>query len=133
MAVKNCPVCGRIFNDMGVNEVCVDCYAENEAVFRTVRDYLYDNPNQNIVQVSEATGVSIEKIKLFLRSERLIAVNNHSTALLGCQRCSKPIQNGMYCDDCRREIDAEGRRQLNTAANSSNRSSRMHTRQTGRR
>lgn len=133
MAVKNCPVCGRIFNDLNIYEVCASCYTENEEEFKKVKEYLYDFPNQNIVQVSEATGVSIEKIKRFLRNERLVAVNNSSTSLLDCRHCGKPIQNGNYCDECKKQIEAENRKQLNTSISGRYRDVKMHTRHTGRR
>lgn len=133
MAVKNCPICGRIFNDLDISEVCTNCYAENEEEFKRVKEYLYDFPNQNIVQISEATGVSIEKIKRFLRNDRLVAVDNHSTSLLDCKRCGKPIGNGSYCDECRKQIEAENRKQLNTSVSGRYRDVKMHTRHAGRR
>lgn len=78
MAVRNCPLCSRIFEDMGVQEVCPNCFTENESELRKVKDYLYLHPNNSIVEVSEATGVSIQKLKRFLQNERLIAVEKTS-------------------------------------------------------
>ncbi|KUO71132.1 MAG: hypothetical protein APF77_23770 [Clostridia bacterium BRH_c25] len=74
MSVKNCPICGRIFEDGGVNEVCASCFIENENEIRKVKDYLYENPNNSIAEVSEATGISIRKLKRFLQNERLVSV-----------------------------------------------------------
>ncbi len=78
MAVKNCPICSRIFEDLGIQDVCVSCFIENESDIRKVKDYLYLHPNNSIIEVSEATGVSIQKLKRFLQSERLIAVEKTS-------------------------------------------------------
>ncbi|MHB1392762.1 MAG: hypothetical protein ACYCYE_06725 [Clostridia bacterium] len=78
MAVRNCPYCSRIFEDMGVQEVCASCFTENESELRKVKDYLYLHPNNSIVEVSEATGVSIQKLKRFLQNERLISIEKTS-------------------------------------------------------
>lgn len=78
MSVRNCPVCGRIFEDMGVREACSGCFAEYEKEITKVKDYLYQNPNKSIVEVSAATGISIEKLKRFINNERLVAVEKAS-------------------------------------------------------
>lgn len=78
MAARNCPICNRIFEDMGIQDVCVNCFTENEAEIHKVKDYLYRHPNNSIIEVSEATGVSIQKLKRFLQAERLIAVEKTS-------------------------------------------------------
>ena len=78
MSVRNCPICNRIFDDMGVHDVCVDCFAENENDLRKVKDYLYQYPNSSIVAVAEATGISIQKLKRFLENERLISIERSS-------------------------------------------------------
>ncbi len=82
MPIKNCPICSKIFDDMGIQEVCASCFAENEREISLVKEYLYQHPNTGIVEVSEATGVSIEKLKRFLKNDRLVAVNYKDTPLL---------------------------------------------------
>ena len=74
MATRNCPICNRIFDDMGVQDVCTSCFSENESEINKVKDYIYLHPNNSILEVSEATGVSIQKLKRFLENERLVAV-----------------------------------------------------------
>jgi hypothetical protein len=71
MASTNCPICGRLFHKQGFLEVCQSCFAQNEIDFNKVRDYLYSFPNKNILDVSYATGISVEKIREFLRQGRL--------------------------------------------------------------
>jgi uncharacterized protein len=78
MAARNCPICNRIFEDLGVQDVCANCFTENETDINKVRDYLYLHPNNSIFEVSEATGISIQKLKRFLQSERLISVEKTS-------------------------------------------------------
>ena len=129
MSAKNCPICGKLFEYGGLTAVCPSCWQKNEQDFQKIKDYLYENPNMNVIQVSEATGVSIDKIKLFLREDRLIALNNHSASLLDCQRCGKAINFGNYCEECRVEIEHEMKR-ASAAKNAvgNYRNVRMHTR-----
>jgi len=101
MAVKNCPICGKIFNDNGGFEaVCINCKPEFDAEFDKIREILYDHPEYNIVQVSDLTGLPIPRIKLYLREGRLIAVSNASASLLSCLDCGKAIETGSYCSVC---------------------------------
>lgn len=71
MSFCNCPICGRLFTKQGFYEVCESCFAENQSDFDKVREYLYQNPNKNILEVAKATGLSMDKIKEFLRQGRL--------------------------------------------------------------
>ncbi|MFZ5351195.1 MAG: MerR family transcriptional regulator [Bacillota bacterium] len=127
MTVRNCPLCGRVFEYSEVHTVCTSCWQKNENDFRIIKEYLYENPNKNIVEVAEATGFSIEKIRAYLREGRLIAVDNHSASVLSCQKCGAAIQTGNYCDSCKRQVEAE----LAKAAVSNSgryRDVKMHTR-----
>ncbi|HYE81364.1 MAG TPA: hypothetical protein VEG39_04250 [Clostridia bacterium] len=72
MSVRNCPVCGRIFEDMEAQEVCASCFPEYENELRKVKDYLCKHPNSSAWEVSEETGVSINKLKRYLQNERLV-------------------------------------------------------------
>ena len=72
MSAKNCPICGKIFNDKDGNEsVCMVCLPFFNDSFDKVRDVLYSHPEYNIVQVSVLTGVSIPLIKLYILEGRL--------------------------------------------------------------
>jgi sarcosine oxidase delta subunit len=71
MSYTNCPICGKLFNKQGFYEVCEGCFAQNEIDFDKVRDYLYRYSNKNIMEVAAETGVSIEKIREFIRQGRL--------------------------------------------------------------
>lgn len=71
MSYKNCPVCGKLFDGQALYEVCSDCFEQNQNEFSKVRDYLYANPNKNILEIADATGVSINTIREFMRQGRL--------------------------------------------------------------
>lgn len=101
MATKNCPICGKVFNDAGgIEIVCPACKPAFDAAFDSVRDVLYDHPEYNIMQVAEITGLSVQRIKLYLREGRLIATNNTNASLLSCVDCGRPIEAGEYCPVC---------------------------------
>jgi hypothetical protein len=70
MDIRNCKRCGKIYSYTGV-EVCPNCLAIEQEDFSKVRDYLYQNPNSTIPEVSEATGVDVRVITRFLREGRI--------------------------------------------------------------
>lgn len=131
MSIKNCPICGKIFEYSNLTTVCPECWIKNENDFKKIKDYLYDNPNQNIIQLSEATGIPIEKIKCYMREERIVSTNNTSSSLLDCKLCGKAINFGNYCDDCRKTLEEP--KVTSVRSNSSSRSVRMHTRSSNKR
>ena len=101
MSAKNCPLCGKIFDDnRGFDSVCGACKPTFDIEFDNVREVLYEHPEYNIVQVSEITGVSVQRLKLYLREGRLVAINNSSASLLSCLDCGKAIESGQYCSVC---------------------------------
>ncbi len=106
MAVKNCTRCGRMFQAEGVSKLCDRCRDNDEEDFKVVREYVYDNPNSNIPDVSENTGVPEDKILKFLRQGKLVLKDEFSM-VLDCERCGKPIKSGRYCDSCTHEMSNE--------------------------
>ncbi len=97
MAIKKCKGCGEIF-DMVSLPFCNNCAKEIEYKYKIVRDYLYDNPNETIEQVSVETDTPEWMIMYFLRDGRL----NMSSAsgALRCESCGKPVITGRYCNEC---------------------------------
>lgn len=74
MAFANCPICGKLFDKQGFYQVCPSCFAKTEADFDKVRNYLYDNPDKNILEVASDTGVSLAVIREFIRQGRLASL-----------------------------------------------------------
>ena len=74
MQVINCPLCGKIFKTESLDDVCDNCKEKYYEDFDKIRDYLYSNPNKNIVEVSIATGLSMENIKMFLKAGSLVSI-----------------------------------------------------------
>ncbi|AOY75639.1 TIGR03826 family flagellar region protein [Clostridium formicaceticum] len=105
MDLRNCANCGRAFAYAG-SELCSRCDTTIEEDFKKVKDYLYDHPGANIIEVSEATGVSEKKILRFLREKR-IEIKEEDNLLLDCQRCGIAIRSGRFCDACTIELQKE--------------------------
>ena len=71
--------------------------------FKKVRDFVKEHPRVAIEVVIEATGVSEDRVREFLRQGRL-DVADFTGPTLQCQRCGKPIDTGTYCLLCRQDI-----------------------------
>ena len=113
---RNCPVCGRLFRYAGRN-LCPACIAEEEKEYEKVRSYVRDHEGANITEVSEATGVSVEKIIRFLREGKLVAKGALAAeGVIACERCGAPIGGGQFCERCREELARELQSRISPAA-----------------
>ncbi|HHX23594.1 MAG: TIGR03826 family flagellar region protein [Tepidanaerobacteraceae bacterium] len=99
MKLKNCPQCGKLFI-YSLHNLCPDCIAKDEDNYNLVRDYLYDNPNASVDEISEKTGVPSKNILEYLKEGRLILKKNNINILLSCERCNEPILSGRFCEKC---------------------------------
>ncbi len=97
MAIKKCKGCGSLFDSTGL-PFCGRCMQEIDYKYKIVRDYLYDNPNETIEQVSESTDTPQWMIMYFLRDGRLNMAN--ASGLLRCEKCGTPVTSGTYCQEC---------------------------------
>jgi RNA polymerase subunit RPABC4/transcription elongation factor Spt4 len=100
MSIRNCPECGRIFEFVFKN-LCPECIQREDKESEAVVDYLKDNPGARIPEISEATGISADKITKMLKNGRLISIcERNGIKLLACEHCGKPIANGNLCQQC---------------------------------
>lgn len=102
MELRNCSRCGKLFVYKG-SSLCPECQKLDEEDFSKVKDYLYDNPGASLIEVSEATGVSSDKILRYLKEGKL-ELSSEQSGILKCERCGKPIRAGRFCDVCAAEI-----------------------------
>ncbi|MFZ5986022.1 MAG: MerR family transcriptional regulator [Bacillota bacterium] len=98
--VRNCKICGKIYNYIGGSPVCQDCRQQDEADFKRVKEYLYDHPGATIFEVSKELEVSVQKIKGYLKEGRLEIVGEEGNMILECESCGKSIKTGRFCNDC---------------------------------
>ena len=99
--IKQCKLCGKLFHSLG-NPLCPECNDEMDRRFVKVRDFIYAHPEAAIPEIVEKTGVPEKNILAFLREERLVL--ERVSGLLTCERCTKPIAGGRFCDDCKSQL-----------------------------
>lgn len=104
MDIRNCRRCNKIFQYRG-SKYCPSCMLELDDVFVRVRDYVYENPNATVMEVSEELKVDENIILEFLKEGRLELVTPGLDYL--CERCEKPITTGRFCNECISELDRE--------------------------
>lgn len=114
MDVRNCKSCGKLFNYSG-RPLCPACMKELEKRFGEVKEYIRENPNSTITQVSEATDVSVNQIRNWIREERLI-LSTESSIGIECERCGKPIRTGRMCQACKQKVTKDFKGIQNVAA-----------------
>jgi len=109
--LRNCLRCGRVFA-YTYSPICNKCLEEDEKEYKIVKEYIYDNPGSTVFEVSDATGVSVEKIMRFLREERLELSSENSNLLLECESCGRPIKSGKYCEECKNKIASDMKKEF---------------------
>lgn len=100
MNIKNCRVCGRIYNYMAGPNVCPACRESQEAKFQEVKEYIREHKGASIPQVAEACDVDAAQIRQWLREERL-EVTEDSALYLTCESCGAAIRSGRFCEKCK--------------------------------
>ncbi len=102
MNLRNCSRCGKLYVFSG-QQLCPDCFKEQEDDFEKVRAYLQEHPGANLEQVHQATGVDRSTILHFMRTGRLTAREGFAKELC-CERCGRPLASGRLCTECRSEL-----------------------------
>lgn len=100
MNVRNCKVCGRIFNYMMGPVVCPACKENAEAKFQEVKEYIREHKGASIPEVADACDVDAKQIRQWLRDERL-EVTEDSALYLTCESCGAAIRSGRFCEKCK--------------------------------
>lgn len=103
MDVKNCKGCGRLFNYLGGVPLCPACVRAMDDKFQDVKQYIYDNPNASIQQVSEEKEVSIQQLRTWVREEKL-QFSEESLVGLNCEMCGTMVRSGRFCSKCKEKM-----------------------------
>ena len=102
MNLDNCPRCGKLFAK-GIRDVCPACVREIDKQYESCAEYLLENRGASIVEVSEATEVSIKQITKFIREGRISLVDAPNLSY-PCESCGVLIQSNNLCDSCRKRL-----------------------------
>lgn len=103
MNIRNCRMCGHIFNYVAGPFLCPHCREKMEAKFQEVKEYIRNNPGVSIQDVSENCDVEPSQIQQWLREERL-ELTEGSSILLNCEKCGAPIRSGRFCEKCKYDM-----------------------------
>ena len=104
MDIRNCRSCGIMMQYSGYGPMlCMKCRKKLDESFQRVKDYLKENPNCTINELSENAEVSITQINQWIKEERLIFSKN-SPIGIDCEGCGKMIRSGRYCPDCKKSV-----------------------------
>ena len=100
MAYINCPKCGKLIPERNDGELlCKTCEEKEASPYQRVREYVYNHQGANILEVSEATGVSKGLILQYLKEDRISLMDDKSL-LPRCEDCGRVIDRGRICTDC---------------------------------
>lgn len=103
MNIRNCRVCGRIFNYLSGAPVCPSCRDKLEAKFQEVKEYIREHRGAGIQEVAEACDVDPAQIRQWLKDDRL-EVTEDSPMFLNCESCGAPIRSGKFCEKCKNSM-----------------------------
>jgi flagellar operon protein (TIGR03826 family) len=103
MELRNCPECGKIFTFIKTN-LCPECKQKLEDQFEIVKQYLIENPQATMQQISEDTDIPEKTIAGYLRDGRIIASSANKNLGLTCELCGEPITTGRFCYACSQKL-----------------------------
>ena len=102
MDLKYCKRCNHIYK-YGDENICSDCIKEIDAIMRKVRNFLDENPDADVSEISEGIQEN-EKDILYLLREGRLSIKSEAFC---CLRCGKPIENGKYCAICVKQMKTQ--------------------------
>ncbi len=111
MNVRNCKMCGRIFNYFSGQPVCPACREALEKKFQEVKQFVETNIDTSVANVAKSCEVEEGQIRQWVREERLVFAEGAATGI-NCEVCGAPIRTGRFCDKCKNEM-------VNTFSNAS--------------
>ena len=103
MEVRNCKMCGRLFNVLNNERICPACQKKLEDKFHEVKQYLEDHPGASVEQTATDNDISTKQIRQWVKEERLI-LSSATEAGIVCEKCGKPIRTGRFCDKCKENM-----------------------------
>lgn len=103
MEVKNCRMCGRLFNYIGGQRICPDCKKKLEEKFQEVKNYIRENQKASMNQIAEDNDVEVQQIQQWVREERL-QFTEDSPIKLTCENCGAEILTGRFCEKCKNDM-----------------------------
>ena len=92
MEVRNCKMCGRLFNVLNNERICPACQKKLEDKFHEVKQYLEDHPGASVEQTATDNDISTKQIRQWVKEERLI-LSSATEAGIVCEKCKERMAN----------------------------------------
>lgn len=102
MDLRNCRMCGRMFQYVG-QPVCPGCMKAMEDKLQEVKEYLREHERATVGQVSEELDISVKQIRKWVQEERLMFAPGVDTGLV-CSKCGMPVESGSMCKKCKESL-----------------------------
>jgi RNA polymerase subunit RPABC4/transcription elongation factor Spt4/ribosomal protein L32 len=101
---KSCELCGRPLPASCPDTLCPNC--KDTELFHDVKDYVRAN-RVNEYEVAEHFGLSLKKVKSWIREGRLEYVETPANTLASvrCKNCGAMISFGMLCPKCQKQFN----------------------------
>ncbi len=103
MEVRTCKECKKMFNYLAGPPICPSCKDKLEEKFQEVKEYIRENTHDGITEVAQATHVSANQIRRWIREERL-SFSEESGIGIDCESCGKMIKSGRLCQSCKDKL-----------------------------
>ena len=103
MDVRACKNCRKLFNYLSGPPICMACRDELEKKFQQVKEYIRENRDVTLKQISEDNEVSVKQLQQWIREERL-EFTKDSPIQLNCETCGRKIRTGRLCEDCKKSL-----------------------------
>ncbi len=118
-----CERCGKAFVRANASQrVCPDCKKKDDEDLEVIKDFLIINPNSTLDVIAENTNVDKKTILRLLEEGELESEN--FSGQKKCVICGRPIERGIYCDDCAKKMQDD----LNRLSASLNKKGGYHSR-----
>lgn len=102
MNVDNCPRCGKIYVK-NFRDACPSCIKDLEQQYEKCVKYLRESRKATIIELSEATEVSVKQITKFIREGR-ISIASLPNMGYPCEVCGTMIRENAMCGSCRQRL-----------------------------
>lgn len=95
MRFKNCKKCGKLFNATSNKNMCASCNTDSLASFSVIRDFMYDNPGSNALEIVKAMldmglDVSTNDILGFIRNGSILYASDEENTINKIEPKSTP-------------------------------------------
>ena len=102
MDIRNCRVCGKMFQYVG-QPICPNCMKAMEDKLQEVKKYINEHDHVSVREVSEELGVTVKQIHRWIKEDRLMFAPGVDTGVV-CTKCGMPVESGTLCKRCKESL-----------------------------